>query len=145
MDREYSPSRHLLSANFKVVRSGEFVLFSDVPLPKSSFKRKQTKKELVSGDALLAQLPHTLRSLKQHRCELSRKQLVDATAANNIAISLFTSLVQEYLEFRALFRRALLSREQHAGFSADLDQVMEELQDEMTLANLVLSGQCLPQ
>ena len=138
---------YLLSAFFQIVGSGEHVLFDDL-IPPTNNKKASTKKKLkavVKMDPILAQLPNTL-SMKQdaHKVSVSKKFVQRQKSVANTAITMYTSIVQSYDNYKTLF--VAVNETYDGTFSrlSEYSNVMETMQNEIMMATMILTGLCMP-
>ena len=140
----------LLAAQFKIVGAGEHVMFDDLPFkPKRSIstlslKRKKSSKKLDDIDPLLAQLPKSASLKKSHTADqpLSKKQMQRQKELGNASISLYTEVIQSYQNYKTMMQTA--QSWQGSKLEARYGESMDSMQDEVMMANMILTGLCSP-
>lgn len=142
----------VLAAQMQIIGTGDKVVFDAGKKPNSkskrgSFVKKMTLKKSKSQgapafDPILAQLPKS-RTLKRQTAEpLSKKNLNRQKEVADASIGLFTEVVQCYENYKSLLNTA---QKEGSKLEPRYPDILEEMQDEIMVSNLVLTGLCSPE
>jgi len=95
-------------------------------------------------DPLLAQLPKSASLKKSNTADqpVSKKQMQRQKELGNASINLYTEVIQCYQNYKTMMQTA--QSWEGSRLEARYGEIMDTMQEEVMMANMILTGQCSP-
>ena len=106
-------------------------------------KRKSTK-NMQDIDPILSQLPKSATLKKANTADqpLSKKQMQRQKELGNAAVNLYTEVIQSFENYKTLMQAA--QSWEGSKLDSKYGNIMDDMQEEVMMANMILTGQCSP-
>ena len=113
-------------------------------MSKISLRKRKSEKKMENIDPLLAQLPKSASLKKANTAEqpVSKKQMQRQKELGNATINMYTAVVQSYENYRSLWAKA--QGWEGSRMEARYGDCMDSMQEEIMMANMILTGLCSP-
>ena len=137
----------LLKSYYRIFFSGRFVKFDDLPLPKEG-KPKNHVSRALKQDPILAKLPNSMKAIEHYYTTFpDRNTIMVHKQINNEAIILFTDVISKFLAASQRLE-ALLAENRLSPDPVNTEsyvEILEKIEDEVSVGNLILAGHCNPE
>lgn len=146
----YNFRKELIASKFDILVSGSGIRFINKPAVTNKMSMKKKKNDNVVKDPILASLPNTRASLKK-QVSRSKKEIEEGKKACLEGITMYTEIVQNYENLQSYYKAVaeeynlleVVNSDNKISYKKWSDEV-EERQDDITMLELIMSGQCVP-